>query len=323
MSNAQEDNNMIEQENAELKNLISKSVISPERYVFWMNDITVLYRDGAYIRFIPTADMTRVEQLNAFTRFFIYLIVILMLFDKTDEFIHIPIVGIIMVIVLYNIFEIDDPGKRQELLRMKKRREIMNFQEPNINYRTYQVNDNGEIVSIDIDQEEEEKYKHDTQAPKPTDYELEAGYIDSNGKIHAGPYVGPVDSRSEQLKNENIGYSLDEIRTYERTKCSAPTVDNPFMNACVNDFNSENVPVACNADDDVINHDMEIKFNEDLYRDIEDVFDKKNSQRQFYTIANNIPNDQEAFARWCYKFPATCKTNQDRCLRYEDLRTKY
>jgi hypothetical protein len=95
------------------------------------------------------------------------------------------------------------------------------------------------------------------------------------------------------------------------------------MNSSAGDFNKENVPVACNADDEDINKDIDLKFNADLYRDIEDVFNKKNSQRQFYTVAHNVPNDQEAFARWCYKFPKTCKTDQERCLEYEDLRTKY
>src|SRR5271166_3207557 len=84
-------------------NLFNNSVIAPQRYVFWMNDITVLFKNGGYLKFVPTSDMTRIEQLNAFTRFFIYLIVLLMIFDKTDELIYIPIIGIIMVIVLYNL----------------------------------------------------------------------------------------------------------------------------------------------------------------------------------------------------------------------------
>jgi hypothetical protein len=90
------------------------------------------------------------------------------------------------------------------------------------------------------------------------------------------------------------------------------------------DFNNDNhSPVACNSDDEDIKQNMDLKFNEDMYHDIEDVFDKKNSQRQFFTVAHTIPNDMEAFANWCYKFPPTCKTNQERCLRYEDLRMKY
>lgn len=301
------------------------NVISPDRYVFWMNNICVLYKNDGYIKFVPTSDMTRVEQLNALTRFFIYLIIILFLFDRTDEFIYVPIIGLIMVIVLYNVFEADDNGKREELLRMKRRKEAMTVQESDLNYRTYQVNDDGQIVTVDIDQEEAQRYKDELEADAPaaTDYGLEAGYYDSDGKLQIGPYNSAVTSLEKQSKKENIRYSLDEMRLYDMNRCRKPTVDNPFMNPSADDFNKEDVPVACNADEEDINKEMKLKFNADMYRDLEDVFDKKNSQRQFYTIAHNVPNDQEAFARWCYKFPATCKTNQERCLRYEDLRTKY
>lgn len=299
------------------------NVISPDRYVFWMNDICVLYKNDGYIKFVPTEDMTRVEQLNAFTRFFIYLIIIIFMFDKTDEFIYVPIIGIIMVIVLFNVFEADEKGKREELLRMKRRKETMTVQTPDLNYRTYQVNDNGNIVTVDIDQEESQRYLDQSESLSATDYDLEAGYYDSDGKLHVGTFNNAVSSLKKQNKKEDIKYSLDEMRLYELAKCRKPTVDNPFMNPTVDDFNKEDIPAACNADDEDIRKDMDLKFNADLYRDIEDVFDRKNSQRQFYTVAYNVPNDQEAFARWCYKFPATCKTNQERCLRYEDLRTKY
>jgi len=307
-------------------------IISPERYVFWMNDVTVLFRDGNYIRFVPTSDMTRVEQLNAATRFFLYLIIILFLFDKTDEFMYIPIIGIIMVIILYNVFEIDEKGKREELLRMKRRKESMRdlaYKESlDNNYRTYQVDDDGDVVTIDIDEEEHEKYLEEKDAAytgikiKPN-YELEAGYYDSNGKLHVGPYYAAVRPLSKTERDKEIKYSLSEMRLYENAKCPKPTVNNPFVNPTVSDFNTENIPVPVNSDDDEIQKDMKLKYNEDMYRDIEDVFDRQNSQRQFYTVAHNIPNDMEAFGRWCYKFPPTCKTNQERCLRYQDLRMQY
>ena len=50
------------------------------------------------------------------------------------------------------------------------------------------------------------------------------------------------------------------------------------MNPSIDDFNKESVPVACNADDEDINNEMALKFNQDMYRDIEDVFNKKNSR---------------------------------------------
>lgn len=315
---------------SDTNNYNKTNTISPERYVFWMNDITVLFANSNFIRFVPTSDMTRIEQLNALTRFFLYLLIILFMFDKTDEFMYVPIVGLILIIVLYNVFEMDENGKRQELIRMKRNREkLRDVNKSELNYRTYQIDNDGDIITVDIDQEEAIKYNELQNAKENTDYELEAGIYSSDGEIQTGKYLPAVKSLSETQQDENIKYSLDEIRSYQKAKKRKPTTDNPYVNPSVADFNTENkfaddiIPVACNADDEDIKNDMVLKFNEDIYRDIEDVFDKQNSQRQFYTVAHNIPNDQEAFARWCYKFPATCKTNQERCLRYEDLRTKY
>lgn len=306
-------------------NINNDSLISPERHIFWMDDISILYKNGNYTKFVPTSTMSRVEQLNALTRFFIYLMLIFFMFETTNEYIYIPIIGIIMIIVLYNIYDYDEDGKRAELLRMKRRNEDIRAEQSELNYRTYQVDNDGDVVTVDIDKEEEQRYQDqlDALSTQSTDYDLEAGYLDSNNKLNSGKFRDAVKSLKEQQKDENIRFSLGETRLYENAKCRKPTVDNPFMNPSVDDFNKEDVPVACNADDEDISDQINLKFNEDLYRDIEDVFDKKNSQRQFYTIAHNVPNDQEAFARWCYKFPATCKTNQERCLRYEDLRMKY
>ena len=97
------------------------------------------------------------------------------------------------------------------------------------------------------------------------------------------------------------------------------------MNPNINDYNNiPNPPIGPNIDPDpLIENAITRAFDDNLYRDVDDVFDRKNSQRQFFTIPDNIPNDQEKFARWCYKFPETCKTDQSRCLRYEDVRFKY
>src|SRR5271170_516795 len=140
------------------KLITNNDVISPDRYVFWMDDVKILYKDKNYAKFFPMTDMTRVEQLNAMTRFFIYLILILILVDNTSEFIYIPIIGIILCIVMYNVFEIDDKGKRGELLRIRKKKEEMQVEGPDINYRTYQIDDDGDIATVDIDVEEEQKY---------------------------------------------------------------------------------------------------------------------------------------------------------------------
>ena len=49
-------------------------------------------------------------------------------------------------------------------------------------------------------------------------------------------------------------------------------------------------------------------FNDSLIRDVDDLFERFNSQRQFYTVpGNSIPNDQDTFAKWLYARPKSCK----------------
>ena len=123
-----------------------------------------------------------------------------------------------------------------------------------------------------------------------------------------------------------------ESTTKESQKnCVAPTIDNPFMNATMKDFlNVDPVtnrivdrPEACDTNDVEIKKQIDSSFNNNLYKDVNDVFGKMNSQRQFYTMpSTTIPNAQDDFAKWLYLNPKTCKEDQDFCLKYEDIRAK-
>ena len=45
-----------------------------------------------------------------------------------------------------------------------------------------------------------------------------------------------------------------------------------------------------------IQKDIENKFNADLYKDVNDIFGRNNSQRQFYTVPGKTnPNDLESY----------------------------
>lgn len=112
-------------------------------------------------------------------------------------------------------------------------------------------------------------------------------------------------------------------------KCTKPSDDNPFMNATMKDYMNivdgriVDRPPACEITDPDIKKEMDTAFEKNLYRDVDDVFGKFNSQRQFFTMpSTTIPNDRESFQRWLYDSPKTCKEDQDFCLRYEDVRAK-
>lgn len=110
--------------------------------------------------------------------------------------------------------------------------------------------------------------------------------------------------------------------------CTRPTIDNPFMNVTMKDYlnidkkgSIKNRTPACDSNNPTVKKELDNNFNHNLYKDVDDVFGKFNSQRQFYTMpSTTIPNRQDEFANWLYKSPKTCKEDSDFCYRYEDLR---
>jgi len=104
-----------------------------------------------------------------------------------------------------------------------------------------------------------------------------------------------------------------------KIKCQKPDINNPYMNVLVTQ-DEERLP-ACDSRDEEVSKltDKYYKFN--LYQNGEDIFDKKNMERQFYTMpSSTIPNDQNQFVNWLYKNESNCKTNTEMCLPYEDKR---
>ena len=113
-----------------------------------------------------------------------------------------------------------------------------------------------------------------------------------------------------------------------------PTEGNPFMNIEMTDYlTNPNRESAIRSDiqyQPQLAKQIDDKFKINLYRDLSDVFEKENSQRQFYTTPiTTIPNEQSKFAHWLYHTPPTCKEgNGDQCVannyeaNYIDLHQK-
>ena len=90
--------------------------------------------------------------------------------------------------------------------------------------------------------------------------------------------------------------------------CTAPSRQNPFMNLLISDIKENPDHVACKSTPKV-KKEIEKNFNFNLYKDVDDVFNRRNSQRQFYTTpSTTLPNDQKSFAEWLYKVPSNCKS---------------
>jgi hypothetical protein len=100
--------------------------------------------------------------------------------------------------------------------------------------------------------------------------------------------------------------------------CQKPTKNNPFMNVLVSDYpGSSGVykekDIACSSDDN-IKKSIDTNFDDGLYKDTDNLFNKNNSQRQFYTNpSTTIPNDQDSFSKWLYKPTKSCKEDTINC----------
>lgn len=103
--------------------------------------------------------------------------------------------------------------------------------------------------------------------------------------------------------------SKDLITTLDESGvCRVPTKDNPFMNPSLFNNDKNTLEPCSSYNNKGIQKVIEDNFNDDLYMDVNDIFGKNNSQRQFYTVpGKSIPNNQKSFAEWLYKTPPTCK----------------
>jgi hypothetical protein len=63
------------------------------------------------------------------------------------------------------------------------------------------------------------------------------------------------------------------------------------------------------------------KFINDLYLGVDDVYEKNNAQRQFYTVPNTTtPSDQQKYLEFMYPNMTSCKSEAKDCKINEDLR---
>ena len=161
------------------------------------------------------------------------------------------------------------------------------------------------------------KYK---EIPENTDekFLVESGYYDSDNSLRLGRFY------SEKNRNKELDKMVKE-KTEKNQEIldipREPTIDNPFVNPILSDYNTENAPYPVNVDDELIKDKINLTYNKDLFKDLSDLYDSKNVQRQFFTIPGGaMPNDQQKFAEFCYGVPKTCKEDSRYCVGFDDIR---
>jgi len=274
---------------------------------FWLDNPSELLQH--YTSFVPKYEMTRNQQLNAITRFCIYMIILILAFNRGEYVLILPISVLIMTVLFKKFHTTDIYGQSKELNKILTIRQNKEDHEEYLKQREYAQDGDPHLKTYQEMESEIEGQKN---------YTLKTGYYDSDNVLH----MGGMEKPSNYLRdNPKSLYTIDELKDYEKNTCRKPTHDNPLMNPSVIEFGNGDPPAACNANDDEIKDNIKVNFDHKLFRNVDDLWERTNSQRQFYTVSNTaIPNNAVEFAHWLYGGTKVCKTDQENCLRYDDVR---
>lgn len=135
---------------------------------------------------------------------------------------------------------------------------------------------------------------------------------------------GRANGRDGRNKNEDTGMLYTRSEPYSNivpehvqratTRCSPSTPNNPFSNATVGALLADpSRPPACAYDSQATT--IRKNFNKGLFRNLDDVYEVENSQRQFVTqpVTTSAP-DTIAFAQFLYGSRGqTCKETTKAC----------
>ncbi len=160
-------------------------------------------------------------------------------------------------------------------------------------------------------------------------------YINRN-KVGKETNLSKKQKLIEKFENLNTNLTCKNILKKNYTN---PTQLNPAMNVLLTEINDNpNRSSAAPAYNKQVGEDIDIKtqkfiennFNDPdikdkLFKDLADAYDFDNSMRTFYSTANTkIPNDQDAFAEFCYGDMISCKEgNGFACIKDNYRYTNY
>jgi hypothetical protein len=256
--------------------------------VFWLQDPTVLFNNAGITQIIPTAGMTREDKLNAISRLIIVLTVLGYLLTMSYKLLLLGAVSLGMIAFLNSA-----TVKSNAIIAQKK---------------------------------QEKQDKQDKQNNKPSKKEGFANYANYNTghRVIGG---GGSSSSSGGGSSMPMAAPAPSGLTFQ-----APTPQDPLMNVLLTDIpDRPGRPAAEPAFNPNVEHDINQsaqKFVVDdlggspdledrLFRDLGDNYEFSNSMRNYFATPNTkIPNDQHAFAKFCYGSMISCKEgNMMACAR--------
>lgn len=300
---------------------------------FWIYDPSILL--NKYWEVLPTRNMTFVDQLNTISRFLIYLIIILVLFNQNSVILLLAIV-LLVVIIIYHSLYVNDIKSIALDVNENFVDEYNKYKENNkaiIDNPISHIKSNDMIKKASsnkanrVDGVNGVNRVDGVNGVDGNSVDIHTAYIDSDGDYVFGDLnkdsniYGDEGAFSKDSGGGSSGGGTYKMNNdYIDSTCRKPTVDNPYANIVFSDYlDAGNVASPCNVDDEELPKKSLQLYNSTIFRNVDDVFERENSQRLFYTLPiNTIPNKQTEFARWLYDTGPRCKEDTSKCTYYED-----
>lgn len=264
---------------------MSRQVQTPSKpEEFWFNNFRELYNGNNYNKIFVKKNMTTEECFNSITRCIILVAIILLIIIGSINIIGLLFVILVMIIVIYYLLQysriLDEPFDPKS--------------------KSSNNSDNNIINNIAMNAGNE--INQDTYTIIPT----------NNLVNNLCTNLSCNNDDTHSIARSLYGYrSLDEINSIYNF---------PDLQSNINNcgFNPSNV-----SEDKLNNgfNEKELaKFHSDLFETVDNIYEKKNHERQFNTTQNRTNPTNEANARkWIYATPITCKEISGQCFRYDDL----
>ena len=303
--------------------------------LFWSDDPSILISSKRMTQFFPNKSFTLNEKLNSLVRLGMYCSIILIAYDKDIKWTSVFIFALLFT--YYLKYYSQNNIKPAPLIAKPVNNVNHHLAKINESQATAQptttpiITGTGTPVNTMLDSTTTGAPLTTTTSAPVTTTTSDPVTTTTSAPVTTTSIplttTGPSVSTKTGVPLPGVSASNDFIETLEN--CVAPTLDNPFMNMTMKDYlntdKSGNIierNPACDPNDPNIKKSIDAKFNNNLYRDVSDVFGKYNSQRQYFTMpwTQTIPDVDGNFKNWLYKSPKTCKENNN-CIRYEDIRT--
>ena len=124
---------------------------------------------------------------------------------------------------------------------------------------------------------------------------------------------------TQQIETDKF-LKAKNLEIVDNKVCARSTVENPFMNLSIADITlNPSHPQACDVENSYVKNNIAKNFYSRVFRDVNDIYGKDASERQFYTMpCTKVANDQGDFAKWLYSNGGSksCKEgNSEQCWR--------